>query len=145
MAGEDFDWCQTLLPELGDVLPAVVEEEMSRLRNVRLAEHGFFPFEEALSVYDPLDPESLGNGKNPELPPITFDGEMRAMVPVSPLHLSGIKNTFIEAASRMMDPLLLDRIRLEFAGLCNQILSAEGLLVHGLEVLSTTCRNARSP
>jgi len=47
-----------------------------------------------------------------------------------------------EATSRITDPLFLDKIRLEFAGLCNQILSADNLLVNEFEVLIRTCRKA---
>ncbi|MCD6265436.1 MAG: hypothetical protein J7K02_05640 [Deltaproteobacteria bacterium] len=142
MASEDFDRCQTLLLGIGNFLPAEVEEEMYRLRNVRLAEHGFLPFEEALSIYAPLDPEALAIEKKPELPNILLDDESRAMVPVLPFYHAEVKNMLTDAASRIMDPLFLDRIRLEFAGLCNHILSADGILVDDIEILSKTCRKA---
>jgi len=59
MALEDSSRYQALLLGLAGVLPAETEEELYRLRNVRLAEHGFLPFEEAISVYSPLEPEAL--------------------------------------------------------------------------------------
>lgn len=64
-----------------------------------------------------------------------FEEEIRAMVPVSLLYFAGAKNMSGETTSRIPDPLFLDGIRLDFAGLCNQILSADGLFVDELEVL----------
>ncbi len=40
------------------------------------------------------------------------------------------------------DLLFLDRLRLEFAGLANQILSADRLMIHELEVLVEACKKA---
>ena len=142
MANEDLDRYQALFLGLASVLPDELEEEMYRLRNMRLAEHGFLPFEEALSVYAPLEPEALRIERKPELPGILSEGESLAMVPLSPLYHAGAKNMLIETTSRISDPLLLDRIRVEFASLCNQILSADGILVHELEALIRTCRKA---
>jgi len=142
MARENPERYQAFLLGLARVIPAEIEDEMYRLRNVRLAEHGFLPFEEALSVYAPLDHETLIDEKTPALPDIFVDEETQGLVPVSPLFHAGADNILTEAASRITDPLLLDRIQLEFAGLCNQIQSADGLLVNDLEVLLGTCRKA---
>jgi len=54
MAGEDLLKYHSLLTGLAGVLPADLKEDMYRLRNVRIAEHGFLPREEALLVYAPL-------------------------------------------------------------------------------------------
>jgi len=142
MAKEDFNRYQALLQGLAGVQPAEMEEAMYRLRNVRLAEHGFLPLEEAISVYAPLDPDGLRPERLRELPDILAGEEIRAMVPVSPLYHTETENVLTEAIFRIEDPLFLDRIRLEFAGLCNQIMSADGLLVPELDVLIRTCRKA---
>ena len=142
MASEDFDRYQALLLKLAGVLPAELEEELYRLKNTRLAEHGFLPLEEALSVYAPINPETLSVEKTPELPGILYDEEIRAMVPVFPLYNAGAKNMLAEATAGITDPLFIDKIRLEFAGLCNQILSADGLPIHELSVLIGICRKA---
>ena len=142
MAAADFARYQAFLVALGGALPTEMEEEMYRLRTVRLAEHGFLPLEEALSVYAPLSPEALGK-KSPEaLPDVSSDEEAMAIVPVSPLYHAESQNMLTEAPSRINDPIFLDRIRLEFAGLCNQILSAEGVPIRDLDVLTGTCRKA---
>jgi hypothetical protein len=142
MARKDPERYQAFLLGLAGVTPAEIEEEMYRSRSVRLAEHGFLPFEEALSVYAPLDHETLSDEKTPALPGIFIDEETQGLVPVSPLFHAGADNILTEATSRITDSLFLDRIQLEFAGLCNQIQSADGLQVHDLEVLLGTCRKA---
>ena len=48
-------------------------------------------------------------------------------VPRWPLQSIQERNLLAKTISNISDEALLDRIRLEFAGLCNQILSAEGL------------------
>jgi hypothetical protein len=142
MAEEDFNRYQALLLGLVGVTPAETEEGMYRMRNVRLAEHGFLPYEEAMSVYAPLNPETLETEKQQELLDILDDKEIMDLVPVSPLSHVGAENMLTEAIGRINDPIFLDRIRLEFAGLCNQILSADGLMDHDLDVLIETCHRA---
>ena len=143
MANEDLNRYHALLLGLAGVLPAEMEEEMYRLKNVRLAEHGFLPFEEALSVYSPLDPEAVSVGEPPEtMRSIVLDEADRGLVPVSPLYHAMGENLLAVTVSRVTDSVLLDRIALEFTGLCNQILSADGLLVNDFEILIKTCRKA---
>jgi hypothetical protein len=143
MASADFDRYQAFFLELGTVLPAETEEEMYRLRTVRLAEQGFLPFEEAVSVYAPLNPEALTASPEPKaLSDTPSDEETEPAVPVLPLVHAGAGTLLTEATRRIADPFLLDRIRIEFAGLCNQILSADNRLVGDLETLIGTCRKA---
>ncbi len=140
MARMDNVRYQAFLTGLAGLLPAEMEEEMFRLRNVRLAEHGFLPLEEATSVYAPLDPAALAPEKPEGLPDIFEDEEMRAMVPALPLYHTETENILTEAVFETEDPVLMDKIRLEFAGLCNQVMSADGLLIPELDVLVKTCQ-----
>lgn len=140
MAKEDFGRYQALLQGLAGLVPAETEEAMYRMRGVRLAEHGFLPFEEALSAYAPLDPQELAGEQIPALSELMTDTEIRDLVPVSPLQQTGMKNLFTETVQGTADPLLLDRLRLEFAGLCNQILSADGIQVDEIDDLLSVSR-----
>jgi hypothetical protein len=142
MARTDNVRYQAFLASLAGLFPAEIEEEMFRSRNVRLAEHGFLPFEEAMSVYAPLEPSALGPEKSEGLPDILEDEEIRAMVPALPLYHTESVNILTGAVSDIADPVLMDKIRLEFAGLCNQIMSADGLLIPELDVLVSTCQKA---
>jgi hypothetical protein len=112
------------------------------MRNIRLAEHGFLPFDEAISVYAPLDAYTISFEESGEEARIFSNEKKRSLVPFSPLYHAGGPNLLMEAFSRMSDSLLLDRIRLEFAGLCNQILAADTIVVDDIEILIKTCRKA---
>jgi hypothetical protein len=142
IAKHDFSRYQALVLGLGGLLPAETEEKMYRMKNVRLAESGFLPYEEAISVYAPLEPENLGIIKEKGSDDVMIDDEVRAMVPLSPLVRAETKNILTEAMFRAADSAFLDRIRLEFAGLCNQLLAADGLLTLELDVLTRSCRKA---
>jgi hypothetical protein len=142
MAHEDSLRYQALLLGLAGLLPAEIEEEMYRMRNVRLAEHGFLPYEEAISIYTPLDIEALKTEKAEASSGISIDQETSALVPLSPLYHAGTENILAMAVSQITEPVFLDRLRLEFAGLCNQLLSAEGLFAQDIEGLIKTCRRA---
>jgi len=144
MADEDYTRYQALILGLAGVLPAELEEEMYRLRNVRLAEHGFLPPEEARSIYSPLEPEALSRESGIPLFQALTQENAAFDVPMVPMEHMGAGNMLTEVVTSLLDPLILDRIRLEFAGLCNQILSAEGTLSPDLETLVETCRKASS-
>jgi len=143
MATEDPDRYKALLINLAGVLPAEIEEQMYRLRNVRLAEHGFLPSDEALAVYAPLDPKTIRIGEQAEeADTVLLDEEIRELIPLSPLYYAKGRNMLTKVTSGITDNLFLDRLHLEFAGLCNQILSADGVLDNELEVLIKICRKA---
>lgn len=144
MAEEDSLKFQSLILGLGGVLPEDLEEEMYRLRNVRLAEHGFLPYEEAVAVYAPMDPSRLESEPSTHL---RQPGSLRkegVLIPSSALEHVDAGNLLTTAVFSSMDPGLLDRVRLEFAGLCNQILSADRALSPDLDDLIKVCRKASS-
>lgn len=142
LASENPDRYESLLIGLSGVLPAELEEEMYRQRNVRIAEHGFLPREEAIMVYSPLKPEKLHMDKKHE-DIIQLNEENLKMVPILPSFHAGRENFLGDVTSRIDDNALAERLRLEFAGLCNQTLSADGLSDITFETLAETCkRNA---
>jgi hypothetical protein len=112
------------LETLAGLVPGEAEEELYRFRNARLAEKGFLPFEEAAAVYAPLDPERLRGA--PLLPTSRVDAEIRVQAPLLPLARGGGDSLLARVAARLDDPLLLDRLRLEWATVANHVLSAEG-------------------
>lgn len=142
MAGEDLLKYHSLLTGLAGVLPAELEENMYRLRNVRIAEHGFLPREEALLVYAPLDIDIIEQKDSPEMVEPAFDEERLDLAPYTPFYFSKSQNLLTKSTSRITDGRLLDRIRLEFAGLCNQVLSADGLVIDDIDVLRKTGQKA---
>jgi Family of unknown function (DUF6178) len=143
LASKDYTRYQSILMGLSGVAPAEVEEEMYRRRNVRLSEDGFLPHEEAVSVYTVLKKDLLK--EKPSAAPLAYSRssqEERAEAPLMPiLHVSD-NHLMVEAMRRSKDRLLLDRIGLEFAGLCSQVFSAEGVFENTPEALLRTVRKA---
>lgn len=127
IAARDFSAYQHLMHELAAIIPAETEEELYRQRNVRTAEHGFVPYEEALSVYSPLPVEALGKEEKPLPPGAVVIKEERLPVPAAPVMLLDGGNLLVQILSRTEDHLFRDRLRLEYAGLSNKILVSEAL------------------
>jgi hypothetical protein len=142
MASKHYLRYQSILMALSGVAPAEVEEEMYRRRNVRLSEDGFLPYEEAVSVYQALRKDLLNEAP---AAPVAFSEpaeEERTEAPLMPiLHVSE-NHLMVETTRRGGDPLLLDRVGIEFAGLCSQVFSAEGLSENTVEALIRTVRKA---
>ncbi|UCE53780.1 MAG: hypothetical protein JSV31_31860, partial [Desulfobacterales bacterium] len=59
LANFDHRTYQNVLLEATHVLPAETEENNFHWRNVRLAEKGFLPFDEAIGIYQPIKPRDL--------------------------------------------------------------------------------------
>ena len=133
---------QTLLSSLAAAVPSEVQEGMYRMRNVRLAESGFLPFEEAVSVFSPLSPEQLTREGEKAFPVIDVgtDDDAGSLVPFLPLHEGGQAGFLREALGAVQSPLVLERLRLEFAGLANRVASVEGLARMELDGLVGTAR-----
>jgi hypothetical protein len=132
---------QALLLGLAGLLSTEIEEDMYRMRNVRLAEHGFLPYDEAISVYTPLDLDAFNDKTSKGSSGIIIDNnKTAAVVPLLPFYQAHAEDILTIAISEISDPILLDRLRLEFAGLCNQILSADGILNQEIGILIKTCR-----
>jgi hypothetical protein len=140
LASVDFVRYQAMLLSFAGVLPAELEEEMYRLRNVRLAEDGFLPYEEAISAYTHINGDSLKREGDRAEPGDSPEPDDRVPVPLSPMIHTGKTSLLAASTRRVIDPVFADRVRLEFAGLCNQVIAADGVIVNDLEVLLKGCR-----
>jgi len=125
LARTDYERYQALLHGLAGIIPAEAEEELYRLRNGRISEHGFLPFEEAVGIYAPLDPSALGDGPPPPLPGTVAYPECRHLIPLSPILIADERGLISRVLSRIDDSGVLDRIRQEFSDICNRIIAAE--------------------
>ncbi|KJS30052.1 MAG: hypothetical protein VR64_17870 [Desulfatitalea sp. BRH_c12] len=131
----DFRLYQELLLGSTAILPSENEEELLRLRNVRLAEKGFLPFEEAVGVYQPLKVADLlkrsrksahTTGRAVDTYPLRVDA---ADPPEN-------ANLFMQTLARLQDDIALQRLQAEFAGLCNQIIAADQIAVRDKDTLA---------
>lgn len=141
LAHHDLNRFHGVLLELAGVLPAEVEEKMYRLRNVRLAEKGFLPFEEAIGIYQHLNPERLAE-KEPQLRKVIQEKSLHYPVPVSTVALIQGQNLFHLSLQQIGDVHLVQRLQIEFAAMCNQIISADALVVRDKEHLAAVVRKA---
>ena len=135
LASENSAAYQTLVSGLAGVVPSELEEKMYRMKNVRLAEYGFVGPEEAFEIYGRLGASSLkmeGNGGQAH--PLVEEGG-GGLIPISPLVYGLGGDFFPSVLSGIDDPQLMDSLWLEFAGLCNQVISADRVRVEAVDDL----------
>jgi len=125
-----------IFDNLSVMVPAEIEEEAYRMRNVRIAEEGFLPREEAIAVYAPLDDDSVK--RIPVTRPSRSDGADDTAVPAVPLALAAGTGFLWDVISAIDDGDVVDRLRREFAGLCNRVIVADGLASSGYGTLRHT-------
>ena len=130
---------ETLLRTV-NVIPAESEEEAYRFRNVRLAEKGFLPFDEAVGVYQPINIRALKKQEKQIPPERTPDH----FLPIPLNHLAFLEkdNRFSRALSIISLDEIFQQIQIEFAGLCNQIASADQKPIHDREELRDIVKKA---
>ncbi len=142
----DFDFIeyQKMMLEIPRFIPAEHEEEAYRRRNIRLAEKGFLPFEEALGIYQPLSPRDLKGGgikRFVRAEAADRDGEPLP-VPQSPLEGLTGESIFARTLGSITEPEVLVQLQQEFAGLSNQIIAADAGTVKSRDQLKTVVRKA---
>ncbi|MHB8091689.1 MAG: DUF6178 family protein [Syntrophales bacterium] len=139
----DHEEYQELLFGLAALSPTEAEEELYRLRNNRIAEHGFLPFAEAIAVYAPLAVSALDAETLPLAPGKLFDQSENELIPTLPLLQVAKESLLSLSFSRISDPLLFDRISLEFADLSNRIIAAGNFPeLSDPDVLAASCKQA---
>lgn len=141
LANYDHVKYQQVLLEAASVVPAETEEEMYRLRNVRLAEKGFLPFDEAVGIYQSLDPQDLE--KDGQKAIITESRrDLLLPVPLASPELLKEDNLFTRALALIDVDHILQQIQTEFAALCNQIIAADQKKIRDKEELRTVVKKA---
>ncbi len=126
LAGHDLDKFHQLLLEISGVLPAETEEDAYRLRNMRLAENGFLPFEEAIGIYQHLSAEKLLE-REPDSQTALSEPHIDKLIPVSMSLLIKDQSLFHKGLASIEDNYTAERLQGEFAAICNQIISADNL------------------
>jgi hypothetical protein len=134
----DNETYQKVLLELADIMPAETEEEMYRIRNVRLAEKGFLPFEEAVGIYQYRSPDSLLQQEHKSQKTHPAD----ETAPVTTSILLREHDLFYKALQQIDDVAFLERLEREFAALCNQIICADCRSVRDKGALLATVAKA---
>ena len=145
LAREDFDRYQSILLNLNGIIPSELEEDMLRMRSIRLSEHGFLPREEALSVYAPMEAEFFKKEEHKEIitinnnEDIEVEEESLFLSPILPIKFADNDSFFAAILSRSRrNSAEFERLSLEFAGLCNQIIAADDMLDGDINVFRKT-------
>jgi hypothetical protein len=132
---------QKILLEAVHVIPAETEEERYHWRNVRLAEKGFLPFDEAVGIYQSLTPRDLkkiiveqASDDSPEPPVLS--------VSQYPINLLQPDNDFARALTTINSESVLQKAQIEFATLCNQIIVADHKAIRDRESLREIVKKA---
>jgi len=132
---------QNILLESVTIIPAETEEEIYRLRNVRLAEKGFLPFEEAVGIYQPLAEKELKKRiKKPQTESAADDNFMP--VPYYARNLLESDGILAKALGAVKNETVLLQLQSEFAGLCNQLLIADQKVINGRSGLHEAVKKA---
>lgn len=134
LAAYDHLVFQNVMLEATRVIPAETEEEEYRWRNVRLAEKGFLPFDEAVGIYQPLKPGDLKQRGLPHRPRLRPESAVLP-VPAVPLREIRPENHFSRALAALAPDELLPHIQWEFSNLCNQIVVADRKSIRGRDEL----------
>ena len=115
---------QGVLLEATHVIPAETEEDCFRWRNVRLADKGFLPFDEAIGIYQPIKPQDLAEQSSKTLPSAQ-DPTSLIPVPQYPIRMLSGDDHFARGLTAIDSENALSHIQTEFANLCNQIIVAD--------------------
>ena len=112
-----------LMDSLIQEMESELEETELRLRKSRLADYGFPDFEEALEIYRFVNPDSLVLEE--KAPPAASWAETEKTRPIFYLTFQSEGPFLSSILSRIDDPLVQDRLRVELAALCNKAMVAE--------------------
>ncbi len=141
LAEYDLKELHRFLIELSGFLPWESEEELYRLRNVRLAERGFLPHEEAIAIYQYLDADTLLQQTPANLPSFR-EPEPHNQLPVSTWLSVDDQDRFHRSIMALNDPAEVERIQRDFAVMCNQIIAADGMQAKTREALLDVVKKA---
>ncbi|MBW2219205.1 MAG: hypothetical protein JRF40_06920 [Deltaproteobacteria bacterium] len=142
VAEDDYIRYQMLLTETTAVIPAEAEEEAYRLKNVRLAEKGFLPFEEAVGIYQPLTPGEKGLLTIKKAEQDADEKGTVAGVPYYHLAMMDEQNVFARALMSLDQSAILSNLQVEFGTLCNTLVAADNKKIRGKESLGGIVRKA---
>jgi hypothetical protein len=128
LAAVDHVLYQGILHEYVSMLSSETEEEIYRLRNVRMAEKGFLPSEEAIGIYQPLHETTKINIQKRMAAP---GNVQKNIMPLSiyPVSVLNGDDLFSTAMNRIDSSQLFSELESEFVVLCNTIISADQKII----------------
>ena len=139
----DFDHrtYQGVMLEATHLVPAESEEKCYHWRNVRLAEKGFLPFDEAVGIYQPIRPEDIGQYRIDRLAD-KMDTDTVTSASRYPLQVLKDDNHFTRGLAILGESGVLPEIEAEFASLCNRVVVADHKTVRDRDGLREIVKKA---
>jgi hypothetical protein len=134
LADYDHKLHQSVLLEATHLIPAETEEDCYHRRNVRLAEKGFLPFDEAIGIYQPIKPQDLAKQSAKFS---SHFADRPSLLPASqyPIRMLKEDNHFTHALTAIEPRDVLTQIQAEFASLCNRVIVADHKTIREREEL----------
>jgi len=139
LAAYDHMEYQNILINTSAVIPAEYEEESFRLKNVRLESYGFLPFEEAIGLYQPIPGKKIFKANNGYEKTV---GNETVNTPQLPIQSIPGDNYFYEILMQEESDAQVSNLHLQFAHLCNQIISADNIIVTSRDILKKVVEKA---
>ncbi|MBF0102619.1 MAG: hypothetical protein HQK77_17090 [Desulfobacterales bacterium] len=138
LADLDHVTYQSVLFESMTILSAETEEEEYRMRNERLSEKGFMPFDEAMKLYSPIQDSEFSDqlrGKK------IYQADQSVHIPMYSADMLKQEHLFSQSLQCIdVDEGIIEQIQNEFIGLCNTLISADQKIIHELEELRDTIK-----
>jgi len=139
LAAYDHIEYQNILINTSAVIPAEYEEESFRLKNVRLESYGFLPFEEAIGLYQPIPSQKFYKTRNEDQ---TKGADAAINTPQLPIQSIPQGNYFSELLMLTESDAHNFNLQVQFAFLCNQIVSADNIVVTSRDILKKVVEKA---
>jgi hypothetical protein len=135
LADLDLTNYQNIILESLVILPADAEEDAYRWKNIRLAEKGFLPFDEAVGIYQSMSLDDLqAVGKR------RFSSDPFAAPPLTPFNLMKEDFSFSEALVHISFDERINKIQGELAFLCNAVIVADQRTIRTKEDLQAVVK-----
>lgn len=142
LSSYNYNAYRNVLVESTSILSAETEESEYRWRNVRLAEKGFVPFEEALGIYQSMEPSEFYRQSKKQFVRVTSDFSESFALPIPHYKTNMLNsgNVFVDSLMYIESDDFIRQIQMEFAGLCNQVISADQDVVRSKEKLKSVIK-----
>ena len=117
------------------------EEELFRHRNIRLAERGLLPFDEAIAIYQPLTAKPL-QSREPHYKKVHMAAPSPLHLPQLPLQQIPGEHLFSRALQQVEAAPLRDKIEAELVALANAIIVADQRSIESRKDLAAVVEKA---
>jgi hypothetical protein len=141
-ANKDLDEVHAMLDRVTSDLPNEVEEDLLKFRNARLEDIGFLPSDEALTMYEYMDPEEAREKLNELLSdaPLGFFSHEEAPMGTRLMALSHTRNFLADVLATVVEREHQQQFIVSFSYLCNRAFSTGSVDLSDIDTLDEEAR-----